>query len=35
MRIVEFKKSLIMSIDQTKTKIKIKPKSMYLFSDVI
>lgn len=33
MRIVEFKKPLIMSID--KKKIKIKPKSMYLFSDVI
>ncbi len=33
MRIIEFKKPLIMAIDQTK--IKIKPKSMYLFSDVI
>lgn len=33
MKIVEFKKSLTMAID--KKQIHIRPKKMYLFSDVI
>jgi hypothetical protein len=33
MRIVEFKKPMTITIDDNK--IKLQPKSMYLFSDVI